>query len=464
MKYLIILIFSITTCFAEFEIIEAEYLDSIDNKKIQFHYVPFFFDDQFIFVNNEKNLNSTKSTDLFIMKDFKIQVIEGQKIINEIVEKDPTAILHNINDMVKDSKNNLWMLTSDCLLIKYDWKEFSIIQNLREFFKENELRGKSLAVDQNDNIYIHTEMPALLKYDGIHFEELISNNNSFNLSPNIQNTKNLINIENKLYFRSMKNQISYYDIEKNIYDSLDIKPLIGDTITIIYRIFKWKNKLIFSYGYNMELKLVSYDGLKFEDLSHIIKLIPHDFKKSVGIIHIDDIGRYYFTVADPDSVNYQRIYQVDTNLKVRLIDFYKNNKTEHLKNLISPTGVYILQDGRIVIPDISDQGGFYIFKQPSSVETPLNVLFVNRVYPNPAKTNVAIDFMVEPENMPNIKVELYNLTGVLQSKLDYSDDYNNSNGQGTLNCNIENIPNGYYIIVIDNGKRKIAKPFIVNRD
>ncbi len=72
--------------------------------------------------------------------------------------------------------------------------------------------------------------------------------------------------------------------------------------------------------------------------------------------------------------------------------------------------------------------------------------------------------MVEPENLLNVKVELYNLTGILQSKLDYSVDYNNSNGQGTINCNIENIQNGYYIITIDNGKRKIAKPFIVNRD
>ncbi len=86
------------------------------------------------------------------------------------------------------------------------------------------------------------------------------------------------------------------------------------------------------------------------------------------------------------------------------------------------------------------------------------------LYPNPAKTNVSLDFIVEPENLPNITVELYNLTGVLQSNLNYSVDYNNSNGQGTLNCNIENIPNGYYIIVIDNGKRKIAKPVIVNKD
>ncbi len=86
------------------------------------------------------------------------------------------------------------------------------------------------------------------------------------------------------------------------------------------------------------------------------------------------------------------------------------------------------------------------------------------LYPNPAKTNVSIDFIVEPENLPNVTVELYNLTGILQSKLDYTVDYNDSNGQGTLNCNIENIPNGYYIIVIDNGKRKGAKPFIVNKE
>ncbi len=100
----------------------------------------------------------------------------------------------------------------------------------------------------------------------------------------------------------------------------------------------------------------------------------------------------------------------------------------------------------------------------SSQDEIIYINSVNKIYPNPAKSNISIDFIVEPENLPYIKVELYNLTGILQSKLDYSVDYNNSNGQGTINCNIENIPNGYYIIVIDNGKRKVAKPFIVNRD
>ncbi len=116
-------------------------------------------------------------------------------------------------------------------------------------------------------------------------------------------------------------------------------------------------------------------------------------------------------------------------------------------------------------PIISTRGGGFLFweeKTPASVI--LNDENNTHVYPNPAKSNISIDFIVEPENLPNLKVELYNLTGILQSKLDYSVDYNDANGQGTLNCNIENIPNGYYIITIDNGKRKVAKPFIVNRD
>ncbi len=116
-------------------------------------------------------------------------------------------------------------------------------------------------------------------------------------------------------------------------------------------------------------------------------------------------------------------------------------------------------------PIISTRGGGFLFwkeKNPASVIS-INDQF-SKVYPNPAKTNVSIDFIVEPENLPNISVELYNLTGIIKSKLDYNVDYNDSNGQGTLNCNIENIPNGYYIIVIDNGKHKVAKPFIVNRN
>ncbi len=117
-------------------------------------------------------------------------------------------------------------------------------------------------------------------------------------------------------------------------------------------------------------------------------------------------------------------------------------------------------------PIISTRGGGFLFWQEREDEGYIdnNDNAYTKVYPNPAKTNVSIDFIVEPENLPNVTLELYNLTGILQSKLDYNVDYNDSNGQGTLNCNIENIPNGYYIIVIDNGKRKVAKPFIVNKE
>ena len=455
---------SITFCFAEFDIVKSEYLDSVDNKKIQFHYVPFFFDDQFYFVNHEKNLDSNISSDFFIMKDFKIQIFEGRKIISEIVEKDPTAILQNINDMVKDSKNNIWMLTSDCLLIRYDGKIFDVIKNLREFYQSKDMRGNSLAIDENDNLYIHTDRAELLKYDGNQFIELVQSNFIQNLSPHFLKVQNLIKMKNNIYFYSMSKNISYFDIDKQKYDSLNLNSIFGDTSIEIKSIIFKKEKMYLLLTIQNKLHLYKFDGDNFENIDYVIDYCPFDMRNYKTIIHIDNKEKFYYVVSDKDSNNYKWLFQLDTENKLRRIDFYNNSKSNHLKNLISITGVYTLTDGRIVIPDNSDGGGFYILKEPSSVETPLNVLFVNNIYPNPAKTNVSIDFMVEPENLPNITVELYNLTGILQSKLDYTVDYNDANGQGTLNCNIENIPNGYYIIVIDNGKRKIAKPFIVNKD
>ncbi len=463
MKYILIFIISISACFADYEIIEAEYLDSIDNRKLNFYWKPFFYNENFIFINKGYNIYSDKrTTDLFIMNDFKINVFEGRNIIKEIVDKEPYAFLESISDMVIDSKNNIWMLTSDCLLIKYDWNEFKIIDELRN----EKLAGNSLAIDDDDNIYIHTNRAVLTKFDGNKFTVLNPEKLQTNLSLHFLEYEILKKIGNKIFYISLYGNISYYDIKSQNYDTLDIKSLLGVSSLHLQNYLKWKDKLIISYGIpdslNDGLHLASYDGDKFTNLDYILKLIPHDFNKSVGRIHIDDVGRYYFTVIDPDSVNYSRIYQIDTNMQVRTINFYNNNKSQTSKNMAATNGAYILKGGTIIIPELF--GGFIVIKEPSSVETPLNVLFVNKVYPNPARQNVSIDFIVEPENLPNISVELYNLTGILQSKLDYNVDYNDSNGQGTLNCNIENIPNGYYIIVIDNGKRKEAKPFIVNKD
>ncbi len=459
MKYLIIFLISLSVCFAEFDVIKGEYKDTIDGYKINFLQRPFKVGDYVVFANFWKSPEAYgPSTHVFILKDNKINIFEGRKIIKNALEKDSNDVLRSINDVKQDSKNNLWMIVSDGRLLKYDWNEFTVYDYIKDKFGKT-INGNSLEIDENDNIYIHTNKINLIKYDGKDFTELENDTTDYDKFPYPFGPQNLKLINGKIYFININNKIGYYDIEQRKYDKLDLSNILSDNNYFIKSFKSFANKLYFTLLHNKTLYYFSYDGDKYENLEHILKLLPYNIDSTTFTINYCDNGYKYFNVQD--SINFYTLYQIDTNNIVSIID-YRNSKPS-FKNRIQIDGAYLQHDGSIFLPDIADNG-FLILKNTSSVETPLNVLFVNNIYPNPAKTNVSIDFMVEPENLLNITVELYNLTGVLQSKLDYNVNYNDSNGQGTLNCNIENIPNGYYIIAIDNGKRKVAKPFIVNKE
>ncbi len=458
MKYLFIILLSISVCFAEYEVINAEYKDTIDGYKINFFQRPFKVGDHVVFANFWQSPQASgPSPYIFIMENYKIRAFEGAKIIIKELEKNPNDFFSSINDVKIDSKNNLWMIATNGRFLKYDWNEFTVIDYIKDKYGKT-INGNSLEIDENDNIYIHTNKINLIKYDGKDFVELEYDTTNYDNVPYSFGVQNLKLINTKIYFVNLNNKIGYYDLEQNKYEKLDLSSILPDNNYFIISFKKYDNKLFFTFLRNEKVYYYKYDNEKFENLDYISKLLPVDLKFNNHVIQYCENGYKYFNIQD--SINYNTIYQIDTNNKVSIIDFSDNNKKYN--NRMSIDGAYLQTNGSILLPDL--EGGFLILQNPSSVETPLNVVFINNIYPNPAKTNVSIDFIVEPENLPNISVELYNLTGILQSKLVYNVDYNDSNGQASLNCNIENIANGYYIIVIDNGKRKEAKPFIVNKE
>ncbi len=234
----------------------------------------------------------------------------------------------------------------------------------------------------------------------------------------------------------------------------------ADSLYYPAKLIKTDNKLVLQttfagfHIYDHNYNLIKKVNIKVDDNQYSIVYNDIIYSKKSGFIvtgydlHMNK--KYYFVAKFDEDFNLVWKKELDEGLKTYYFAklSFINNNTYLFSNVSS--------DSTIVFKTIIDE--------TVSVDNELRNTNEPQIYPNPAKTNVSIDFVVEPENLPNISVDLYNLTGILQAKLDYNVDYNDANGQGTFNCNIENIPNGYYIIVIDNGKRKIAKPFIVNKE
>ncbi len=88
-------------------------------------------------------------------------------------------------------------------------------------------------------------------------------------------------------------------------------------------------------------------------------------------------------------------------------------------------------------------------------------LFDLQLYPNPARTKINIDFGVEPINLSNTKIEIYDYLGRYATELKPEVTYDSGTGRGTMTCDISNLRSGYYIAVLTNGKNTRSMPLFI---
>ena len=454
MKYLLFFLLSFSVCFAEFEkMVVEQHIDTVDNFILRMVSDLYEVDDYLIFAIEGRHIDSLKNEkQLIMMKNNKVTAFNFKDYIsNHLIYPNLT-----ISGAVVDSKGVIWVLSIlNAYLFRIENGEMEVIDYLNSNFKIKS--GNGLYIDENDNIFIQSNHINLIKFDGINFELLERTNydDSTISFPGIQNM--FFFLDNKLFFPTLSLKLGYYDLIKKDYFAVNLGEYISDD-KIIRRIDRKNDNFVIFYrnSANNVNYFAEYSFLEntFTNLDTLFKLTGRTFYFDSTNLLVDN-DKYYLKRISSQA---DTVFVIDNSYNVRILDFYEKLNS----NFIGIKSVLKTKSSKTLIGLASK--GILVLKEASAVETPLNVLFVNNIYPNPAKQNVFIDFIVEPENLPNVTVELYNLTGVLQSKLDYIVDYNNANGQASLNCKIDNIPNGYYIIVIDNGKRKIAKPFIVNKD
>jgi hypothetical protein len=125
-----------------------------------------------------------------------------------------------------------------------------------------------------------------------------------------------------------------------------------------------------------------------------------------------------------------------------------------------------------VIPDTVINGremykfliSYNIYKDTTSVAEETEgfpTVLPTKLYPNPAKRMVTVNFFLNPNYREKVKFEIYDYMGCKIKELDGSYSYNASEAFGSKQIDVEDISTGIYYLVIDNGSEKRSIGFAV---
>ncbi len=291
-------------------------------------------------------------------------------------------------------------------------------------------------------IYIQNNI-RLFKFDGKDIEKIFDDPSEYNILPNSLSNNSIFLIGDKLIFRNMTNRFSIYDFETGkVNDFKEFDDLLNNpSYYNLARLKKIGDELYLTYYSWGKYHFAKYDGTSLTNLDYYLDLVP----LSDGYnFDFDNEGNLFLLTTYNSPKSTDSLYIIDKNLNVKNIQYH------HLvKSLLSMSGVFKMSNGDIFI-SLSNRGLLKIHS-PTSVESPSNLLFLNKIYPNPARDRFSIDFGVESVNLGNMKVEIYDYLGRSAGELNPEIVYDSSTGNGTMKCEAGNLPKGMYIVVLSNG-------------
>ncbi len=335
-------------------------------------------------------------------------------------------------------------------LYKYSKGKFS---NFDSLFTDNKLSTvNGLASRKNGEFYLQSNYK-LFKFDGKDVEILFDDPSDYNIIPHFYSFNSIFFLKDKLIFRNYFSRFSNYNFETGkVSDFKDFDDWLKNPSYYNLGAMKLINEeLYFIYHSEGKYHFAKYDGSTFTNLDNYLELIPladgYDF-------FIDKQKNIYFRTNYKAPKSTDSLYVIDKNLNVKNILYH------HLvKSLLQISGIFEMSNGDIYIT--ADNMGLLKIHSPTSVESPTNLLFMNKLYPNPARNKINIDFGVEPINLNNTKVEIYDYLGRSAVELNPELNYDSGTGRGTFTCDISNLRSGYYITVLTNGKYTRSMPLFV---
>ncbi len=104
-----------------------------------------------------------------------------------------------------------------------------------------------------------------------------------------------------------------------------------------------------------------------------------------------------------------------------------------------------------------------IFEEPDAIEDTDQFTSLNhtKLYPNPTKKYINLEFSTRPNLRDKMKFEIYDYMGRKVKELDASYAYNTGEDLGIKQIDVEEINSGIYFLLIDNGRDKSCIRFVI---
>ena len=381
---------------------------------------------------------------------------EFTKISIEDIVHDTIGTTNFMMSFLKDMDNNFWFGFDGGGLYKLSESGITAYDSL---IKANSITQiNSLLFDDKGDLWIHSNVN-LYKWDGKTMEQNYAGGKDWYFNPTfIGSGYGLHQIGNKIFFQNMKQTLSYFDMVEKKVDTVSFYPYFkSDEYVLGPRVFV-DNCFYLTYYLNNIVHFGKYDGKTFTNLDSYLDLINdgNPLDKLINFAIDKDKNFYFKILAGNGFSKNDSIYVVDKDMNKTSI-YYRNIG---LSGEITLNHAIKLSNGEVYLS--SGFEGFLIITNPTSVETPTNWLFMNRLYPNPAHDRFSIDFGVEPSNLENMKVSIYDYLGRTPGDLNPEINYDSSTGKGTIACVAGSFPKGMYIVVISNGSYNKTMTLFLN--
>lgn len=320
----------------------------------------------------------------------------------------------------------------------------------------------SLVVGDSNELYIHAGS-RIMKFDFEKMDTIVDGSFDLNSQPVPLSFQCLYKINNRIYYLNYNNGISFFDIETLSVDSISLFHKLDSIIPdfmFVYPINQFENYfnlMLRTKASNTYYARFYPESDKIEMLDYIMDVatnenLPNDKLFLQGFDKNKNCYLYFQDVSLLDS-----IYVVSPDHIIRRFCLVSDSFPYHNGFNISKPSV--LSNGDVIIP--ASRGLFVIPAEGTSIEAPKNWLFMNSLYPNPARDRIRVDFAVESINLGSTKLEIYDYLGRLAIETNPEVEYNSSTGHGTLTCDISKLRAGYYIAVLTNGKFSRSTPLFV---
>ncbi len=286
----------------------------------------------------------------------------------------------------------------------------------------------------------------------------------------------LTTLNNQLIYPSELYGATTYNSQTAERKYVDFREKVKDTNMFVKSSFLYDGIMYFTTGQFQfyKLNMTSFD-FTVEDLTTSPLYLNNIEEKSNMVINIKEVNEDYMLFLGIDVHRDSSLYiRYNNTNKWELINLSPDEECD----LVSRLNIHLTPDKtrlwfyfRWWTPVEGDDGKKYshflrsydIYASPDNVEETeaLPTLYPTKVYPNPAKRSINVDFFIHPDFSQKVKFQIYNYMGIIIKDLDGSYTYNAQTAFGKKQIDIENLHHGIYYFVIDNGSEKRSIGFAV---